>query len=1031
MPEEAGIFDSRVPTNSSRNARVGLTDPESTIALLRHLATRPRHDDVKLGFKQLLLQEFGIDHGSLEFERRVPEVRGRLDALIGRTVFEAKSDLDKEWQDVERRMPDYLADRQKQEGEHFVGIASDGLKWAVFELQAEKLNVVKRTVLDPDDPEAFLAWLDGAIALKSSLPPDPLTIRAELGQDSVAYHLVNTRLRALWARACARPAAALKRQLWAELLKRVYGREVESDALWFQHTFLVVVAKCIAVAVMDMREDDPRRLLSGETFTSAGINGAVESDFFDWVVDDDGDGQALVRRIMNHVRRFRLSEVNSDVLKVLYESLVDREERHGLGEYYTPDWLAAKVIRHAVERPLEQRIYDPACGSGTFLFHAIRNFLREADEADMPRDLRAVEVCAHVAGTDIHPVAVIIARVTYLLALAPVLASRTGPLSIPVYLGDAMQLSISEFMAGKELTIRVPPPPAGNGRSGEIDEGGREQLDFPETFCRDPALFDKAVERMRTGSLEDLTRSQIEAALRRITEQHYRADLTVEQELAIKDLGKTYVTFDRLRRESRDTIWAYVARNLSRPLAYSAGGGWAHVVVGNPPWVAFRHMSPDLQKRFKELSKGERVYVPRVPSHNDLCALFTVRAAHLYLRSGGRLAFVLPMAALTRSQFERLRSGSFGSARIAWDEVWTMDDSVQPLFPVPSCVVFGRRRAVPQRLPDIVRSFTGALPFRDAPESIADKYLRVTDGAPALEVAQRAGGSPYRSVFRQGAIIVPRMMWWVERRTSGRLGFDPSAPLVASRRSSQEKAPWKMADSVEGRVESEFLRPMLLGESIVPYRIFRPFEAVVPVTEKGELLDAELAANRGYGDLHGWLAKAERVWAEHNESRRTLIEQLNYINQLTAQFPIAPLRVVYAKAGTLPAACIVRDTRAVIDHMLYWAAPGSENEALYLIAVLNSETARARAEQYQARGQFGARHFDKVIFNLPIPRFDAKSDLHRRLAGVALEAEKVASLVPMDEGLKFQRARALVRSALAEANVSPRIDALVEELLLS
>src|SRR6185437_6085526 len=354
------------------------------------------------------------------------------------------------------------------------------------------------------------AWLDGALALKSSLPPDALTIRAELGHDSVAFHLVDARLKALWEKLANHPDALLKRQLWGDLLRLVYGKDVQGDALWFQHTFLVIVAKCVALAVMGLNEDDPKRLLSGETFAAAGINGAVESDFFDWVVAD-AEGETLVRRIMNHVRRFRLAEVESDVLKILYESLIDRSERHGLGEYYTPDWLAAKIVSHAVDRPLEQRVLDPACGSGTFLFHAVRNFLKEAGEADLAPTRRAAEACAHISGIDIHPVAVIIARVTYLLALAPALNARAGGLSVPVYLGDSMQLSISEFLAGKELAIRVPPPPAGNGKAGEKDDNGREQLDFPETFCRDPALFDKAIERMRSGSLSQMSRKQIEA----------------------------------------------------------------------------------------------------------------------------------------------------------------------------------------------------------------------------------------------------------------------------------------------------------------------------------------------------------------------------------------------------------------------------------------------------------------------------------------------------------------------------------------
>ncbi len=177
------------------------------------------------------------------------------------------------------------------------------------------------------------------------------------------------------------------------------------------------------------------------------------------------------------------------------------------------------------------------------------------------------------------------------------------------------------------------------------------------------------------------------------------------------------------------------------------------------------------------------------------------------------------------------------------------------------------------------------------------------------------------------------------------------------------------------------------------------------------------------------MKKAEAVWTENAESGMTLTERWNYHNELGAQFPASPLRVVYSKAGTQPAACIVSDPNAVIDHMLYWTAPASPEEGRYLTAVLNSETARSRAAAYQARGQWGARHFDKVMFNLPIPRFEAKVKLHPDLAAAAERAESIAAAVALPEGVKFQRARKMVRDALAEAGVSESIDALVAELL--
>ncbi len=167
---------------------------ERTLDLIRHLASRPGHDEVKADFRQLLMEEFEVEIGDVMFEQRI-EMKSRTDALIGRTVFEAKSNLDKEMRDVEAKMPDYLANREAEEKERFVGIASDGLKWAVFELESGKLVKIKEMSLDPDKVEVFLAWLDGVVALKKQLSPDPLTVRIELGQDSLAFRRANAELR--------------------------------------------------------------------------------------------------------------------------------------------------------------------------------------------------------------------------------------------------------------------------------------------------------------------------------------------------------------------------------------------------------------------------------------------------------------------------------------------------------------------------------------------------------------------------------------------------------------------------------------------------------------------------------------------------------------------------------------------------------------------------------------------------------------------------------------------------------------------
>ena len=47
---------------------------------------------------------------------------------------------------------------------------------------------------------------------------------------------------------------------------------------------------------------------------------------------------------MSHLTEYDLSKVREDVLKGVYQQLIDPKDRHDLGEYYTPDWLCERIV---------------------------------------------------------------------------------------------------------------------------------------------------------------------------------------------------------------------------------------------------------------------------------------------------------------------------------------------------------------------------------------------------------------------------------------------------------------------------------------------------------------------------------------------------------------------------------------------------------------------------------------------------------------------------------------------------------------
>ena len=185
--------------------------------------------------------------------------------------------------------------------------------------------------------------------------------------------------------------------------------------------------------------------------------------------------------------------------------------------------------------------------------------------------------------------------------------------------------------------------------------------------------------------------------------------------------------------------------------------------------------------------------------------------------------------------------------------------------------------------------------------------------------------------------------------------------------------------------------------------------------------------------------------AHKNQAIKDLYSNLNHLNKLTSQLQYlqsaitgdGTIRVAYTQAGQ-PTAAVIRDSNAIVDRKLYQTICQSEDEAYYVLAVINSHVLAGAAATFMTKGLYGARDFEKHGWKLPIPRYDANEPLHVRLSerGKAAEQECAAIIANSDIMSKpaghaqSRAARKMMRHEWQpNSKVAQDIEATVAELL--
>ena len=947
--------------------------------------------------------------------------RRRIDVEVGATVIEVKRDLrgKRIRREALEQLAGYVGTRAEQTRLRYVGILTDGKDWRCYHLVEEKLHEVSDISLELGQSEQLVVWLEGVLATTTGIVPTVETIEERLGATSSSYLLDRATISAIYGQRKNQPSVVMKRLLWARLLTSALGTQFEdSDDLFIEHTLLVNSAEIIAHAVLGLNPETipPSALLSGEQFTASGVYGVVELDFFDWIVEVD-DGRTFIRTLSRRLARFNWSAVEQDVLKVLYESIIGAETRRRLGEYYTPDWLAHIVVEETVDAPLEQCVLDAACGSGTFLFHAIRRYLSLAESSGMDVPDQIEGVARKVIGMDLHPVAVTLARVTYLLAIGRDRLRNPArkTIHIPVYLGDSLQWQDQSRDLWSAGNLRI--------RANEEEGSFENELCFPDALLEDAARFDELVNELANRAASRRPSSEPPS----LDALFHRLSIPMDFRAVIEG---TFRAMCRLHDDGRDHIWGYYVRNLARPMWLARKENQIDVLVGNPPWLAYRHMTPDMQSAFRSMSEARGLWAgAELATHQDLAGLFAVRACELYLRKGGRFGLVLPNTAVDREHYRDFRSGQYGDSTvgiaIAFSRPWDLRRIRPHFFPRASCVVFGTRddrRSV--TMPDKAHIWSGRLPTTNATWGQAKSALKRVAGK--LSLGSTGSRSPYAPEFTQGATFSPHVVFAVAEQSAPPLGLPAGRVAVRSSRSVYEQKPWKHLSSLSGVVESEYVRPFFNGDSVFPYRVGEPRTVVVPCNERGLLDRSAIELSPGFSQ---WWERAEEIWENNRTSERlSLFERLDYQSTLTKQFPVPQLRIAYNRAGMHLVAAKITNTRALVANGLYWASVQTESEANYLCAILNAPNTTELVRPFMSYGK-DERDIHKAPWELPIPIFDDCDKVHARLSELGSALEQITATFPVNVNLHFAATRRHIRQFLEETSEAREINEIVYELI--
>ena len=481
------------------------------------------------------------------------------------------------------------------------GILTDGKRWLERNLGEayEPMAVGLRPVRIYDNAQQAVRLKE---FLTNLIDQDEQDLAATSGnmtkyfeKDSPLFRASNQLLAQTYENNRDNPTVAVKRRLWQDLLQVALGKDAAdgstaSDWLFIRHTYITsliatIVQQQLLGGVTDHAANRPDDLLKGRVLSEqSALHGIVDADLFTWPTELEECAYLL--DIAKQVERFDWARNAREVAPNLYQNVITQEERKKLGEYYTPHRLAKAITDAVVDDPLNQRVMDPACGSGTFIETIAERILKNSTGLTATETLRKLQ--DNIVGIDIHPVAVQLAKATWVMVAADTIkaARLENPdaegTTAPIYLGDSMQLRYDTGNLSAAQTIEL--------RTGEVLPGKKNEVIFsiPKAFANQQADIDRLITEIATA-LDD-RRDAIQII------DHY--DMGERDRKAIKNVAAQMTA---LHGAGKNHVWAYYIRNMIRPAVIAESK--VDCIVGNPPWLTYAQSVDIMHDELRSMSE--------------------------------------------------------------------------------------------------------------------------------------------------------------------------------------------------------------------------------------------------------------------------------------------------------------------------------------------------------------------------------------------------------------------------------------------